>query len=85
MTLVERIHAVDTKPRPKSTELAASGASPAIAPRLIASPFQIDHRAELIREMRADADELDRRAAHQTALALSLRLSADHLEIHPPE
>ena len=85
MTLAERINALDTRPRSKSTEQAAPVASPIIAPRLTASVFQIDHRGELIKEMRADADELDKRAAQQTALALSLRLSADHLEAHPPE
>jgi hypothetical protein len=79
MTLAERIIAVDTKPAFKCP------AAPITAPRLTAAVFQIDHRGELIKEMRADADELDKRAAQQTALALSLRLSADHLEAHPPE
>jgi hypothetical protein len=58
---------------------------PEIVSRLTASPFQIDHRGELIAEMRADADILDKRAAEQTALALSLRLAADHLDANPPE
>jgi hypothetical protein len=79
MTLAERIIAVDTKPASKSPQ------APIIAPRLTASVFQVDHRGELIKELRADADELDKRAAWQTALALSLRLSADHLQAHPPE
>ncbi len=52
--------------------------------RLTASPFQIDHRAELIQELRADADVLDRQAAEITGRAYALRVSADHLEAHPP-
>ncbi len=53
--------------------------------RLTASPFTIDHRGELLKEMRADADELDRRAAGLTHTAISLRLAADHLEQNPPD
>jgi uncharacterized protein (DUF4415 family) len=59
--------------------------APAEPPRLTASPFTVDHRAELIKEMRNDADVLDKQAADLTHKALSLRLSADHLEAHPPE
>lgn len=58
---------------------------PEITPRLTASPFTIDHRSETIQELRADADILDKEAAEKTAMALSLRLAADHLEAHPPE
>jgi hypothetical protein len=76
MKLIEQVNSLDTKPRPKVE----------IAPRLSnPSVFSIDHRGELIREMRADADILDKRAAEQTALALSLRLAADHLDANPPE
>ncbi len=61
MTLAERIIAVNPKPGSKSPE------PPFIAPRLTTSVFQVDHRGELIKELRADADELDKRAARQTA------------------
>lgn len=60
------------------------GVEEAATPRLTASPFQLDHRGELIREMRNDADVLDKQAAALTHTALSLRLSADHLESNPP-
>ncbi len=64
------------------------------------SPFAVaDPRAALIQELRGDADVLDqqsaemneqaqqiiRRAAEITARALALRVSADHLDAHPPE
>lgn len=66
------------------------------AERLTASPFQIDHRGELVAELVHDADILDKqaaqireeaekRAAELTHKALSLRLAADHLEANPPE
>lgn len=73
------VNGVDLQPRPEAEP------APKIAPRLTTSPFTIDHRAELIKEMRADADILDKQAAGLTHKALSLRISADHLEQHPPE
>lgn len=53
--------------------------------RLTTSVFQIDHRGELIKELLHDAEVLDKQAAEATALALSLRLTADHLKANPPD
>jgi hypothetical protein len=79
--LIERINTLD--------RLNGRKAPPA---RLIESPFKINHRGELIKEMRDDADVLDaqvaeimKRSAEITHRALALRLAADHLEAHPPD
>jgi hypothetical protein len=62
-----------------------NGAQPVAAPRLTNSPYAIDHRSELIRELRNDADILDQQAAEISQRAHALRLSAEHLESHPPD
>jgi hypothetical protein len=84
MKLIERINGVPKRVTKQHPPILPESA-PEIVPRLTnASPFTIDHRAELIKEMRSDADVLDKQAAMLTHQALSLRISADHLEKNPP-
>lgn len=72
-------------PREDKELIIPTGERTVITPRLIVSPFHIDHRGEVIKEMRDDAAILDKQAAHLTHTAISLRIAADHLEQHPPE
>jgi hypothetical protein len=81
--LTEIINGVDLRPKKKESAPPPEPA-PEIVPRLTTTPFTIDHRAEVIKEMRSDADVLDKQAAMLTHQALSLRISADHLEKNPP-
>lgn len=54
-------------------------------PRLIKSPFQIDHRGEFIAELREDAGVLRERARLDLEEAEMLERAARHMEEHPPE
>jgi hypothetical protein len=83
MKLIERINGVPKRVTKQHPPVMPEPA-PEIVPRLTTSPFTIDHRAEVIKEMRGDADVLDKQAAMLTHQALSLRISADHLEKNPP-
>jgi hypothetical protein len=78
---LEPLTNVEFVPRKKPAAAPAPEPEP---PRLTTSPFTIDHRAEVIKEMRGDADVLDKQAAMLTHQAISLRISADHLEKNPP-
>lgn len=54
-------------------------------PRMIRSPFQIDHRGEVIAELRADAATLREHARIAIERAGQLEAAAQHLEDHPPD
>lgn len=65
---------------------------PSEEPRIITSPFQIDHRGEFIRELEDDAKILvseaeahEEEAKRKRAWADSLIVAASHMKIHAPE
>lgn len=60
--------------------------------RLIVSPFRIDHRGEVIRELEddaniliAEAEAMELEAQKKRQWAEALKISAVHLKTHPPQ
>lgn len=66
------------------TTTASSPEAPATT-SVYQSPFQIDHRGEVIAELRRDAEILREHARRATERAGALDAAAQHLEEHPPE
>lgn len=69
---------------PRVMEEQASEAPMNPAPSLVRSPFQIDRRGEVIRELREDAAILEEQAQGLIKRAEHLRAAAQHLEEYSP-
>lgn len=70
---------------PRTDQARPSEAPVKPAPRLVKSPLQIDHRGEVIDELRQDAATLREQARMAIERAGQLEAAAQHLEEHPPE